>query len=134
MHGHFQNLYIPLAFFLIKDKKTESYTIALTYLVSECQKLKFTFSPNIFYVDFVKAIHKAIGTVFPFSTIKGCRFHLGQNWWRKIQQFQLISDYKDDKSEVGHFLKHFFGLAFRNACDVGNSFIEDLMAMKPISE
>ena len=74
LHGHFQNLYIPLAFFLSKDKKTESSTIALRYLVSECQKLKLTFSPKIFYVDFEKAIHKAIGTVFPFSTIKGLTF------------------------------------------------------------
>ena len=55
----------------------------------------------------------------------------GGTEWGK---FQLTSDYKDDKSEVEHFLKHFFGLAFLNACDVENSFIEDLMAMKPNSE
>ena len=55
----------------------------------------------------------------------------GGTEWGK---FQLTSDYKDDKSEVEHFLKRFFGLAFLNACDVENSFIEDLMAMKPNSE
>ena len=42
------------------------------------------------YTNFEIDIHSAIRGVFNGRfIIKGCRFHLGQSWWRKIQELGL---------------------------------------------
>ena len=33
-------------------------------------------------------------TMLPASRLHGCRFHLGQSWWRRIQALGLSEDYK----------------------------------------
>jgi hypothetical protein len=33
--------------------------------------------------------------MWPNVTLKGCRFHLAQSWFRKIQKLGLPNDYKD---------------------------------------
>ena len=63
------------------------------------------------FADFEKAIHLAILSVWPSITLKGCRFHLGQSWYRKIQSIGLSSKYKID-SDISKYLKYFFGLPF----------------------
>lgn len=130
--GLHKNLYIPLASFLLIGKQINSYATAFYYLISECKKINLDFDPKSVFVDFELAIHSAIREVFPNSNIKGCRFHLGQSWWRKIQEFGLAVEYKDKNSEIGSFLKNFFGLAFLNSFDVENCFVEDLMALQPL--
>jgi hypothetical protein len=47
------------------------------------------FTPRIIYADFEQAIHLAISEIFPKVIRKGCRFHLGQTKWRKIQSLGL---------------------------------------------
>jgi hypothetical protein len=37
--------------------------------------------------------------------IKGCRLHLGQAWYRKIQSLGLAQDYKDKSSVVGGYFE-----------------------------
>lgn len=73
--------------------------------------LNLNISPKIIYSDFELAIHTALSIVFPRATVKGCRFHLRQSMWRKIRSIGLSSIYKK-KSEMGIFLKLFFGLSF----------------------
>jgi len=69
--------------------------------------LNVTLNLKRILVDFEVAIHSAIANVWPEIEIKGCRFHLGQSWWRKIQEIGLSAEYKDRSSEVGKFLKYF---------------------------
>jgi len=54
------------------------------------------FLPQTIYVDFEEAIHYSNLSVWPETNIKGCRFHLGQSWWRKIQNLGLTNEYKSD--------------------------------------
>jgi hypothetical protein len=54
----------------------------------------------VFHIDFEYAMHSAILTKLPNSTISCCRFHLGQSWWRKIQAVGLSVEYKDKSSEA----------------------------------
>jgi hypothetical protein len=56
--------------------------------------------------------------MFPETSIQCCRFHLGQSWWRKIQKTGLSTEYKDNESNIGKWLKSFFGLAFLDPSDV----------------
>lgn len=134
VHGFSQNLYIPLAFSMLLDKSINSYSNFFSYLVSECAKLNLTFAPPVIFVDFETSIHSAIKQIFPNSKIRGCRFDLGQCWWRKIQEFELTIEYKTANSEIGNFLKKFFGLAFLDPLEVNDCFIEDFMAIKPTND
>lgn len=34
--------------------------------------------------DFEIGAHEAIIDIFPDAKLMGCRFHLGQAWWRKV--------------------------------------------------
>ena len=66
--------------------------------------------------------------------IKGYQFHLGQSWWRKIQQLGLSTEYKDVNSEIGALLKNFFCLAFLDPVDVVKCFVEDFKTIQPEDE
>ena len=133
--GLSQNLYILLVSFLLFNKRIDSYATAFSYIASECKKVNLTFNTKITYADFEISIHSAIRSVFSDRfIIKGCRFHLAQSWWRKIQQLGLSTEYKDVNSEIGAFLKNFFGLAFLDPVDVVKCFVEDLKAIQPEDE
>jgi hypothetical protein len=45
---------------------------------------------NTFHVDFEIGAHQAITDVFGYIKIIGCRFHLGQSWWRKVRNNYII--------------------------------------------
>ncbi|KAL4143941.1 hypothetical protein QTP88_006189 [Uroleucon formosanum] len=64
-------------------------------------------------------------------TDRGCKFHLCQAWWRKIQQSGLSDEFKDNASEIGKLLKLFFGLSLLSSEDVEDCFYNDLMTTKP---
>lgn len=80
VHGLKNNHYVPLVYFLLPDKKTDTYKQSFTYLQEEAKKCGFQFSPKTVTADFETAIHKAVQEKFSNSTLKGCRFHLGQSW------------------------------------------------------
>jgi hypothetical protein len=44
----------------------------------------------------VIAIHNAIKRTWQEGSILGCRFHLSQAWWRKMQELGLSQDYKSN--------------------------------------
>ena len=76
-------------------------------------------------------MHNAVQATFPQTTIDCCRFHLGQNWWRRIQKLGLSAQYKDKSSEIGRWLTRFFGLPFLSAEAVEDYFVEDIMTDTP---
>lgn len=84
VHGLINDYYtyirIPLAYFLLNDKETQTYINAFTHLREECLKRGNIFSPNTVFADFEISIHTAIQIVWVDATIKGCRFHLAQSW------------------------------------------------------
>jgi len=42
----------------------------------------------------------AISAIFPNAQRRGCRFHLGQSWWRRIQTLGMPEDHRQ---ELGYF-------------------------------
>ncbi|KAK7590400.1 hypothetical protein V9T40_002013 [Parthenolecanium corni] len=117
--------YIPLEYFLLPDKQSSSYKVALHSLQSYV-------TPTTVYADFEKAIHIAVSQVWPQTNVRGCRFHLGQSWWRKIQSAGLSAIYHDAESEDGKLLKFVFGLPLLSPDEVDDCFVEDIMARKPV--
>ena len=130
IHGVKNHNYTPLIFFLLTGKTKLIYEDALTNLLLKMNELNLNLSPKIIYADFELAIHSALLVVFPNTIRKGCRFHLGQSIWRKIQSVGLCTNLKK-KTEIGLFLKLFFGLSFLNPNDVDDCFTNEIMTIQP---
>ncbi|KAE9543491.1 hypothetical protein AGLY_002291 [Aphis glycines] len=121
--------YIPLVFLLLPNKETKIYEQTFNSLIEVCtSKLSIHFQPKICIVDFEQNIHKAVLTVWPNIILRGCRFHLSQSWWRKIQNLGLSIEYKNHSSEIGKWLKWIFGLLLEPE-NVGTCFAVDFMGI-----
>ena len=90
-------------------------------------ELNVLFKPGRFVVDFECAIHLALDDVWPFVPITGCAFHLGQSWYRKLQNLGLSVDYNENKNEVGIFTIYVFGIPFLTPEEIDDYFIFDLV-------
>lgn len=126
--------YVPLVFCLLPNKTSFTYYHAFKYLKEECDKLNYPVSPKIITADFETAIHKSIYKAFPEAVVRGCRFHLGQSWYRKIQQLGLAQEYQrknENETEITKFLTYIFGLPFLHPEDVGEVFAIDFAEIKP---
>lgn len=111
IHGHLNGHYIPLVFCLLKNKCADTYRKCLTTVRERCAEINLDFQPAEVVIDFEIAIHNAITTVWDEAKIIGCRFHLTQAWWRKIQQLGLTKDYRE-RTDAGKWLGYCFGLKF----------------------
>lgn len=135
IHGLKNGHYIPLAFCLLRDKQTTTYKNLFSSLIDEVSKrYGILFQPSEVFVDFEMAIHKAILESWPTTKLNGCRFHLHQTWFRKIQALGLAKEFSDQNSQVGRWLRYTFGLTFLNPNEVGDCFAFDLYSEKPNHE
>ena len=131
VHGHKNGHFVSLVYALLPGKSENVYQYLWDSIRSSCAYLQLQIKPQIIHIDFEVAMHNVLKTAFPEATIKCCRFHLGQAWWRKIQTLGLSQDYKDSSNEIGKWLKHSFGLHFLRPSDVEDSFCEDVMSATP---
>ena len=104
--------YIPICHFLLQNKLFSTYKNAINLLKDECQKLSFDLQSNVstIMLDFEISMIKALSVTLCQSKIQGCRFHLGQSWWRKINQLGLSQTFKNPRSVAGRWLRRCFGL------------------------
>jgi hypothetical protein len=91
------------------------------YIADCCTERNVVSSPRIIHIDFEKCLHIAVLSTFPNTSIMCCRFHLGQNFWKKIQSLGLSPMYKDKSSDIGKWLSKFFGLPVLSHDEVENS-------------
>ena len=124
--------YIPLVFCLLPDKKEATYRSLFKHLIKKCEEMNLTFKPKTVTADFEKAIHNAVESVWPTVEVIGCRFHLSQAWWRKIQ-VGLSAEYKSSTSDIGKWLHWVFGLSMLSHEEVGDAYVEDLEPTQPSS-
>lgn len=119
-------------FCLLSDKRSETYAKLFEMLTKEIFRRHSTISqPAEVFVDFEKSIHTAVRVIWPSAQIYGCRFHLHQSWFRKIQSLGLTAEFRNTDSEVGKWLRYTFGLTYLNPDEVGDCFPLDLFAVKP---
>jgi len=69
-------------------------------------------------------MHNGVLRIFPNAQIKCCRFHLGQAWYRQIAKLGLKIEYDRNESEISHWLKYLFGLAFLFSTEISDAFYE----------
>lgn len=61
----------------------------------------------------------------------GCRFHLTQNWFRKVQQLGLVVEYKNKDSPINKYLKTHFGIQFLQPDDALDFFNTEMLYLIP---
>ena len=136
-----------LTFFYKINRFFKTYKKCLKILREQCQLLGFDLDQNLIngsiMLDFECAMMKAVKSEFKNCSILGCRFHLEQNWWRKIKEIGLSKEYKTTSSKIGRWLRGVFGLSLlpqhlvertfeayvkvlRNPCSKINKFIKYL--------
>lgn len=82
------------------------------------------------YLDFKQSIHTAVKKIWPSTVTRGCRFHLGQSWYKRIQSLGLSKTYKSASAE-GSYLRSFFGLAYISPDELEDFYIEDFVSYEP---
>jgi len=100
-------------------------------LVLECQNAGLSLKPTTVICDFEESIHIALREVWNNVSIFGCRFHLTQSWYRKIQNLGLCNVHTNNKTPEGQWLNNIFGLIFLNLNEVGSCFVEDFISIIP---
>lgn len=134
IHGFFNGHYIPLFFCLLPSKQTHCYFKLFSLIENECLKYNVTLNINEVVVDFEQGIHKAVNEVWPEAQIIGCRFHLSQAWYRKVQKLGLTKEYQDKSNLVGQWMRTTFALPYLDPSEVGDSFALDLFDIMPNDE
>lgn len=76
--------YIPLDFFLLKNKWSHYGFTPFDILKMYCQSLTLHLESKEIICDFEKAIQVGLRKFWRAIKIVGCRFHLTQSWYRKI--------------------------------------------------
>jgi len=107
----------PLVYILLPDKSEDSYMRVFKELKSLQPKL----NTASIMLDFEKAIHNACNINFPETTLVGCLFHLGQNLWRKAQEFHFATAYRNDE-DLRMRVKMILALSFMPIQDVPEDF------------
>ena len=80
LHVFKDNIYVPVAYFLLKNKQRRTYRTMFELLKEKCPDIKITTA----HFDFEIAAHSAFQDVFPGVAVRGCRIHLAQAWYRKL--------------------------------------------------
>lgn len=130
IHSFIDGSYYQLIFCFLPNKKTETYIKMFTAIR---RLTKGRLNPNTLILDFEKPAHNAATSVFPNIIIRCCRFHLGQNWFKKIVDLGLKDEYLDMNSEIGSWLKLFFGLTFVESELTEEAFLQ-IMSIAPIDK
>lgn len=134
IHIYKNGLYLPLAYYFLTGKTTNDYIEMWQSLINLCNSNNLVFEPKSIRVDFEKSAHLAIQHCFPLCDIYGCRFHLGQAWYRKLNQdFPALRNEYKANTEVGKWIKYFFGLSFISPEEVSDQFCE-LIEIAPNSD
>jgi len=76
-------------------------------------------------------MHQAVSEIFPGTEVFGCRFHLGEVWFLKIQNIGYALQFNSADDDVGKWFVHIFVLSFLNPEEVKDFFTDHFMADKP---
>ena len=103
-----------MAHFLLVNKNAATYKRVLQMLSAECEKLGFSLSASLkdgsVMLVYEIAMINTFKSSFPSCKIKGCRLHIGQSLWCRIQRLGLAPLYRQKDSLDGEWLRGVFGL------------------------
>lgn len=126
IHGFKLSTYMPLVYCFLPSKSKATYKSMWNFITMIAASMNIDLQISRIRFDFEKAAQNAVQDVFPECHVQGCRFHLGQSWYKKLNTElpSLREHYKDATSDIGKWLKTFFGLPFLDSTDVEDMFTE----------
>jgi hypothetical protein len=133
IHDVQNGYYMPLVFVLLEDKSSETYGLLLSRIKERCIEFGLCFDPRNILTDFELSAISAVSSTLPNSKLMCCRFHLGQSWWRKMQNIGLAVEYKQRGTQTSKWLTRFFGLSLLPPHEVSDAFACDIMDDAPSS-
>ena len=89
------NWRIPVAYGLLPGKSKALYTNLFEQLddIADLQ-------PGSVLMDYEDALRRAVVSIWPSTSIRGCYFHFKQALWRRFQQSDLVPEYEVPGSDV----------------------------------
>lgn len=132
IHVFKNGFYVPVIFAFLSSKSTDTYRTLWSNIKELClYQLKLAPEITDIYLDFELAAHNAIKAEFPTCNIHGCNFHLCQSWYRRIQKDKKLLRHYRGNSDVGKWLKLFYGLSYIPHEIVYNAFTS-IMLQAPV--
>ena len=95
-----------MVYFLLPNKRRETYHNAFVLLKEVSQNYGFTLMPS-----YVKANYE-LALVQSLQICKGCYYHFSQAIWQEVQNLGLASAYKDPQSDTNKFFRRVISLPF----------------------
>ena len=108
---------LPSLFILLPNKTEVTYTRMWEQIKILCPDAM----PTNMIMDFEIGAINSFRSLWPFTEVKGCFFHLSQNIWRKVQELGLQADYIQDES-LALRIRLLPALAFASPFDVPELF------------
>ena len=99
MHGCKNGNYVHLLYALLPGKSEVCHQQMWFLLFQLCEQRNLTLTPHSIHINFEQAMHYVM-RVLPGTKSDCCRFHLGQNWWCKIQDLGLSTEYKEKTCNI----------------------------------
>ncbi|KAK3918978.1 Tyrosine--tRNA ligase [Frankliniella fusca] len=100
LHGQVHGQWFPLVMVLMVKKSKDMYIELFELLKHEVStRLHKRLDPEYVLTDYEEGAIRAILHVFPDVQIAGCLFHLGQSFWRKLQDAGLAVEYREEDNE-----------------------------------
>jgi len=126
IHIYQNNFYVPVIFCFLKSKSISTYNTMWITIQDLCvHTLNQELNIKEFHVDFEISAHNALLNLYPDCKIVACTFHLAQSWFRHIQSNkQLLLEYNNKNSNIGNWLKSFFGLPYLPPEEVEDAFTQ----------
>lgn len=131
LHALKADTYVPCVYALLLSKTEQVYIEMFRHVKAIALDYDLELELEQIHLDFEKASHQAVRVVWPNISVKGCHFHLSQAWYRKIASLGLADEYQKPDSEIGVWLKRFFGLSFIEPGEVEECFAFDMMDDTP---
>ena len=85
----------PCLFILTADRTKATYKRVLQQLKLSAAQHQYELKPTQFMSDFEQGAIGAFTEEFPGVNLKGCHFHFTQAIWRRIQELDLATAYKE---------------------------------------
>ena len=97
IHGLYKSILIPVGFILLTGKSELLYKKMLRELKDAALNIGLELKPQELVIDFEKAVMNAFKFHWPNIRIIGCFFHLASNFYKKVCNVGLKTQYDEDE-------------------------------------
>ena len=104
IHGQYREHIVLLVYYLLPDKKRETYYNILDIIKRKLAEMELVFDPDYVISDFETAQTGAVSTQLPRTHQRGCLFHFSQAVYKKVQKYHL-SDLYFANPDVKRFIR-----------------------------